>query len=394
MFGRAEPLATTITIVFKRNQHVQKNILRLFWQFSNPYKVRRGLAIFFPVLAVTMNAIAAPYILSRFLDKLQSGNVSLDNSWGLIAIYAGLIFVGEVIIWRLALYFTWTFEVSSQRDLYAAMFDKLTREDIAFHSDRFGGSLVSQTSKMLGAFERFWDMVIWSIVPMVSTIVGSVVILITLGLWQYGLFLICYASAFMVVVILVSRFLANINRREAAANNIMNGFLADMVTNVATVKAFGREKHELRDAKKVADDWKQASFTLRWGVLGATSAFSSMYALGAIAAFLFAVIGAEHGIASVGMVYLIFVYALNINRQLWEMNSITRNYSRVLGDADEMTKILLKDFSLVDRTSTKLNAKRGEVVLTNVRFAHDNGDGEQVFDNFNLSIPAGQRDTN
>ena len=322
---------------------MQKESLKLFWKFSNQHKIKRTLALIFPVIAVTVNAIAAPYVLSRFLDKLQEGSVTFANSLHLIIIYGVLIFVGEVILWRLALYFTWTFQINSMREVYLAVFRKLTMQDLNFHADRFGGSLVSQSSKLQGAFERFWDMIIWSIMPMLSTVIGSIIVLSVLGLWQYGIFLILYAFMFGIVVYFGSRFLTKRNREEAKASNATSGFLADIVTNINTVKAFGREMHEQKGADKSITTWHNASTHLKWGILTATSAFSTMYTIGAIGAFIFAVLSAESGIASAGMIYLVFIYALNINRQLWELNSITRTYNRVIGDADEMTRILKDD---------------------------------------------------
>lgn len=370
---------------------MQKNILRLFWNYSNGSKLYRALALLFPVIAVIVNAILAPYILSLFLDKLQSGSITLAGSWQLIVIYGILIFSGEVFLWRIALYFAWTFEINSMRAIYLAVFKKLASEDIDFHANRFGGSLVSQTSKLIGSFERFWDMIIWSIMPILATVIGSIVTLCIVGMWQYGLFLVIYSVTFAIVVFIFSRFLNERNRAEAEASNQNSGFLADMITNVGTVKAFGREKYEQRRAKTTVDNWHARSTHLKWGVIGATSAFSSMYALGATAAFIFAVLGAEHGIATAGMIYLVFIYALNINRQLWELNNITRAYSRVIGDAHEMTLILNKPLELVDTSGDRLHATKGKVLFDSVTFAHDGGKGEQVFKNFHLTIPAGQR---
>jgi ATP-binding cassette subfamily B protein len=174
-------------------------------------------------------------------------------------------------------------------------------------------------------------------------------------------------------------------------SNKNSGFLADMVTNVNTVKAFGREDEEYEGASHVITNWHNASTHLKWGTIGATTTFSSMTAIGATGALVFATLGAEYGIVSVGIVYLMFIYSLNINRQLWEMNHIMRMYNRVIGDAHEMTDILHTDFDLTDHSTDKLIANRGEVVFNDVTFTHDNGKGEQVFKNFNLTIPAGQR---
>lgn len=370
---------------------MQKDTLRLFWQFSRQNKLHRLLALTFPVIAVAVNAIVAPYVLSLFLDRLQSGSVTLANTWSLIAIYAALIFVGEVIVWRLALYFTWTFEIRGQQAIYLAIFSKLSREDLSFHANRFGGSLVSQSTKFMGAFERFWDMIIWDIMPILATVIGSIITLSILGLWQYGLFLVVYALVFAVIVYFGSRFLDERNRDEADRSNFTSGYLADVVTNISTVKAFGREDHEYASAKKHISRWFDASTRLKWGVIWATSAFSSMYAIGATGAFIFAVLGAQYGIASVGMVYLVFIYALNINRQLWQLNNITRTYSRVIGDSHEMTKILMKEFDLLDSSGTPLRPTHGAVSFEHVSFAYDAGEGEHVFNDFNLTIPSGQR---
>ncbi len=370
---------------------MQRKILALFWRASNRYTKQRLLALLFPVLATVINGILAPYVLSVFLDKLQKGHVSLDNSWGIIGIYTAVVILGEMVMWRLALYFAWTFEINAMRDIYQQVFDKLSRQPMTFHADRFGGALVSQSTKFASSFERFWDMIIWSLVPMITTILGSIVILTVLGYWQYAVFLMMYSLAFSGVVYGGSRFLADRNRQEAAAGNIISGYLADMITNVATVKAFGREPFELSQMGHHAKHWHSKSTHLKWGVIGATTAFSGMFVIGLIAALLFAVIGASYGVATAGMIYLIFIYALNINRQLWEFNNITRTYNRVIGDADEMTRILLADYTLVDHTSDKLQATQGKVEFKDVSFAHDNGDGEQVFRKFDLAIKPGQR---
>ena len=370
---------------------MQRKIISLFWNVGNPYRLQRFFALLFPVLAVAVNAILAPYVLSIFIDKLQIGGVTLENTWTLILFYGILIIIGEVFLWRLALYFAWTFEVNSIRDMYQLVFDKLSHEDLTFHADRFGGALISQSTKFLGAFERYWDMIVWSVMPMIATIVGSIIVMMWLGLWQYGLFLILYTIAFAFVVFYFSRFLAGRNRTEASAVNKAVGHIADMVTNVSTVKAFGRESYESDELRVHVKRWHAASTHLKWGVIGATSAFSGMYTIGAVGALLFAVLGAQYGVASAGTMYLIFIYALNINRQLWELNSISRTYNRVLGDADEMTKILEKDLLLVDASDDKLVVTQGKIELDNVSFVHDNGKGEAVFTNFDLTILPGQR---
>lgn len=369
----------------------QRHIIGLFWRSSRPYRLQRNLALFFPMLAVTINNIAAPYILSLFINRLQTGGISFENSAGLILMYAGLLLFGEVIVWRLALYFCWTFEIAGMHDLYQRIFSKLTRESASFHANRFGGSLVSQSTKLIGSYERFWDMIVWNIVPMATMTIGAIIVIAWSGFWPYALVLLLLACTFAGVVIISSRFLADANTKEAQAATRSSGYLADMITNVMTVKSFGREQYEEKQAARVSKDWHTRSTVLKWGVLKATSLYAVFMAVINIAALLFAVSLASSGQVAVGTVYLLFIYTLNVARQLWEINNIVRTYNRVIGDAADMSEILREPFSITDHSTTALDAYAGKITFDAVTFTHDDGNGEQVFRNFTLTIKPGER---
>ncbi len=370
---------------------MQKDIISLFWNSTRPYKLKLFLAVCFTIIAVSLTALVGPYILSLFLDQLQSGSVSIDNSLNLILTYAILVFVGEVVIWRFSLYFTWTFEVDTMRDIYQKIFRKLSRETMQFHASRFGGALVSQSNKFIGSYERFWDMIIWTMTPMLTSIIGAVAVLWYLSYWQYALFLLLLAVGFGVAVFVSSRFLADRNKREAQASTKSTGYLADVVTNIATVKSFGREKYELSQAAQYNNDWRDKSFSLKWGVIKATSIYASFLAVIQIAALLFAVVFASNSTIAIGSIYLMFVYTMTVGRQMWEMNNIVRTYNRVIGDSHDMTEILLQPNDITDVSDAALTITHGKIDFTDVAFTHDAGEGERVFKNFTLSIPAGQR---
>lgn len=370
---------------------MQKDIISMFWRYAKRYKFKRSLAIFFAVIAVTASALVGPYILSLFLNQLQAGTVSLDNSLGLIITYAVIVFVGEVVVWRLALYFTWTFQVEAMRDIYQDIFSKLSSETMDFHANRFGGALVSQSNKFIGSFERFWDMIIWTLTPMLTSIIGAVAVLWYMSHWQFALFLLLFAIGFCVTVFVSSRFLASRNKREAQASTRSTGYLADMVTNIATVKSFGREEYELAKAGQVNSDWLNKSFSLKWGVLKATSVYATFLATINVAALLFAVVFASNGSIAIGSIYLMFVYTMTVGRQMWEMNNVVRTYNRVVGDAYDMTEILKQPNAITDTSATVLDVPRGTIAFNDVTFTYDDEDGEHVFKHLNLTIPAGQR---
>ena len=94
--------------------------------------------------------------------------------------------------WRIVLYLMWTLETIMQRDIANKVFAKLSGETMFFHSNKFGGSLVSQNSKLSSCVERFWGELVWAVLPLVISLTGSIVILSML-LWQYALFLFMFS---------------------------------------------------------------------------------------------------------------------------------------------------------------------------------------------------------
>jgi ATP-binding cassette subfamily B protein len=369
---------------------MQKNTFRLFWRYAKTYRWRLAAALLFPVLAVTANSLLSPYVLSQIINRIQAGGVTLENTGNLIITYAVLQVVGEVILWRIALFATWTFEVNSQRDLSVDIFDKLSNESLGFHANRFGGSLVSQSTKLVGAFERFWDTIIWQLLPVITAI-GSIVIFTSFIYWQYSLFILVMTIIFAVSIYKGSTFMRELNKKEAQASTKLSGFLADMVTNVTAVKAYGNEKNEYKKHFSRANEWRGTSLDTMKGFLKISTGYSLLISVVTVGALIVAVYASEKNLIAIGTVYLLLTYTLNASRQMWEMNGIMRNYNRIMGDSYDMVEILAKPYDLVDKRAAALTTTKGAIEFDGVSFIHDNGEGEQVFDNFSVTIKPGER---
>ena len=369
---------------------MQGSILRLFWRSAWHYPIRTAIALINPVITVIIGAFAGPYIISLLLGILQSGTITLEASLPLIVLYGLTQIYGEVIGWRITLFAAWTMEISSNRDLYLKIFRHLSEQSLAFHANRFGGSLVSQTSKFTGAFERFWDTLIFQLVPVITSVLAAIVIL-GFFFWQYAAFLALMSIIFAVFVFYTSRSMAVLNKNEAQASTAMNGRLADMITNVMAVKAHGHETREDQEAYKLASKWFDRSRQTMVGFLKVSSGYSSLIVTINVVALIAAIWASEHHLISIAVVYLAVTYTFTVARQLWEMNNIMRNYNRIMGDAHDMAEILQIDPSVADSTKKVLLAANGKIDFTNITFTHDGEKGETLFNDFNLSIKAGEK---
>ena len=374
-----------------KNKPNSKEIFRLFWKTSAPYKHRRNLAIFFAMLTLVVTIFVGPLIIAQLLSIIQHNQLhDSKNLWTLIALYSVSGLWSSVIGWRLVLYLVWTFETAMQRDLYAQCFSKLTNQTLFFHSNKFGGSLVSQTNKLVGAVESFWDTIIWSVLPLVVSLVGSIIVLSTL-LWQYALFLLIFSIVFSIVVYYGSKPMAKLTKKEAKASNKLNGQLADVISNVLAVKSSGAEATEQKFFAKTVSSWRNSSLDVMRGFLKVSTVYSSINMVIKIGAIAFAVYAAQNDLVSVASVYLIITYTGSVAHELWNMNGIMRNYNRIIGNANDMVEILQTPTTLIDKSDLKLKVTNGEISMDKITFTHDEGQGDTLFHDFSLDIKPGEK---
>jgi len=369
---------------------LQKTIISLFWHSATKYPWRVFVVLANPIITVAIGAFVGPYLISQILGQLQSGYITLDASWGLVIGYALTQIYGEIIGWRVTLYAIWTMQIHAQRDLYQRVFRHLSEQSLSFHANRFGGSLVSQNSKLTSAFERFWDTLTFQVMPVITSVISAIIIL-SFVFWQYAVFLAAMSIVFATFVFLSSRFMRELNTREAQASTAMTGRLADMITNVMAVKAHGNEEPEEKSAYRLTSVWMERSRASMRGFLKVSTGYSALTSLTNVVALVAAIWASEHQLISIATVYLAVTYTFTVARQLWEMNNIMRNYNRIMGDAHDMAEILQMTPVVQDKSNETLAAERGEISFRKATFTHDEGAGDTLFKNFTLDIPAGQK---
>lgn len=368
---------------------MQKDTLLLFWRTAMRYPFRTFGALFGSTATVVVAGFVGPFIIAQLLELLQADNLTFDSALPLLVTYIFVQIYGQVIGGRINLYLTWTMETAGQRDLYEKIFHKLTAHSLGFHANKFGGALVSQTTKLVSAFERFWDTLIWQFIPSIASIIAATIIL-SFFFWQYAVALAVISILFMVVVFFGSRYMKKTNREEAQAMTATNAYVADAVTNIATIKAYGSESVENKGLLRKANFYRGKSLANMRAFLGVSTAYSSLITILYVAAFVAAIWAAEYHVISVATVYLAVTYTFTVGRQLWEMNSIMRNYHRLMGDAHDMVEILEQEASVNDNSTKKLRITEGNVSFKDVTFTHqDNNDA--LFNDFSLDIPHGQR---
>lgn len=348
------------------------------------------LMIVTQVLFSILTTTVAPIFVSQLLTHIANGSAAIATSTGLLAGYAVILFFGDVVSVRLTIAMAYVSESKMQATVTGRVLRHLTSKSLGYHSNRMSGGIVSDSGKLNGSIERFWDTLIFTAVPIATTIV-SVCIVLSFIFWQYAVALAVLSIIIITIIIRAQSAIAPISRQVADRSSAMTAYFADVVSNIATVKAFAREKSELRAYDERVTIWRQTNLKEMKNVLFITGTFGVMMMMMNISAFVAAILATQYHIATIGITYLVISYTLNVVSQLWSVAGTTRAYIRIVGDAGPMIATLDDEVELKDPANPeKLKIKEGLITFDNVTFTHDENE-DTLFENFNITIQPGER---
>ncbi len=365
-----------------------------YWAHVRHYpRYLSGILLSVPV-TILINNYLPPLIISSVLQKLSTHRYERPEIWpvfghSLVAYF--LLLVIGVGTWRLVDAFAWRLEAHVQRELAEEVFDHMIRQTADFHANNFGGSLVSQNSKLLGGYIRTADTTMFNVYPLfIGLVLTSVILHHRAGV--FVLVLDVFAICYMVAALAISRHTQKASSAFATAESTQTGYLADAITNVMTIKSYARGAYERARFHKATTNSYRLLFQFarahrqqmnRLGILSRLISGSSL-TLAVISVVIF------H--ANIGVMFLILSYTARIVDQLFEFsNTALRNYARAWGDAADMVKILHQAPTVVDpEVPDSQPIADGKIEFNNVSFQHA-GAAKPLFDKLSLQVKQGEK---
>lgn len=378
----------------KNEKNTIRRTLYYYWQEIWRYKwYSLGILITTPIV-VFVRGILAPLIFAELINRVSAGDIPADELWQtLLPIGLGFIavfFVSSVFLEKLRLWFCWKMEIKAMYNLSTKCFNRLSEQSMQFHNDRFGGSLVSQTGKFVHGFERLVDSITWNVLYLLSSLVFIIIVLMQ-DVPIFAVIIAGFSILYAVIAFVSYKSTEGLNEAEAKAETKQSGQLADSISNIMTVKGYGREEHERRRYAGTANATFSASRNLMRSMIKRDVVFSIVYVGIMVALIIFLIGGPGWFGISVGVMVLIVSYTQQVLLSLWDINHIFRDFNRVFGDAHEMTLILDEPRVVKDaRGAKELKVNKGAVNFDNILFAHPDAK-EAIFRDFSLDIKVGER---
>ena len=377
-----------------RKQINIKRTLKNLNNYNRKYKKLFWIATLGSIFGVLFQDILAPFAISRAFLKMQSAYARHQYvNFGYLVPYViafTVFMILGLIIWRIQGYSAWLIEDKVEKDMIIDAFDKLEHKGQTFHSNRFGGSLVSQVNKYVGAYERLMDEYFWSILTGIVSLLGSLIVLWIVAP-KFALLLIAIV---IIYVFLISKRVKtqmpyNIELSESESKRTAE--LADAITNSSNIRAFANEEYELDRFKKTAYDTSKKRTKLAFEVFKSEIASHTMTNTFRILAFSYGVIAVTAFHSSASILYLVISYSSGIVDKLWQFGRTLRNINQGLSDSNEMLNTLEVAEEIKNpENPEKSKISRGDINFSDVLFTH-NENKNALFKDFNVHIKQGEK---
>lgn len=370
-----------------------KFTLTTYWQHAKKYKSK--LLIIYPLMTVAQIAedIIAPIIVSGILTKLAQNNIealAFSKIWPLLLIIT-LIELSAHLLWNVVVRTFWRTQDIIQRDLAMTVFTHLNTMSYRFYSDRFAGSLVNQSNKFVGSFERLTDPLTWNIYKLIVSFVFTSIVLFSKAP-AVVIAIMLIATIYIPVVWKFRKKQIPFNKKWASAETKRTGQLADNISNIMAVKSFANEKFEEKRMQIRSQDVHERSMDTMHINMRQELVSGALQRSINISVIIISVVLAVKGKIEVGTIYLALTFTTAILRRLWDLNNTFRQFTRVFGDSSDMAEILQMEPEVADPAiPVPFRAEQGLIQLKNVTFWYpDNGGTNTLFDKLSLTIAPGE----
>ena len=339
------------------------------------------------VVAAVGCAVASQYAVKGLVDTL-SGTPSGLKLWGAVGVLLGLV-AGDNLLWRAAGWASTYAFVAVGGDIRLDLFNHLSGHGTRYFVERFPGALAGRITAAATAAWTIENSLTWTTIPPGLAVITSIAVLGTIN-WKLTLGL-------MIVVLILG---ATIGKLAASGRHLhqafaghaasVSGDLADIVSNISLVRAFGaasREHARLSGLIETEMEAQRASLRSleRLRLFHAFSVFAVTSGVLAWSVQLW-----RRGEVSTGDVVLTTTLGFTVLHASRDFAMALVDLVQQFAKLGEAVQVLGLPHEMEDAPDARPLIPRGcAISFRNVSFSYPNG--QPVLQNFNLDVRPGEK---
>jgi ATP-binding cassette subfamily B protein len=339
-------------------------------------------------VAAVACSVGTQYGVKFLVDGLSAGPGRAGGVWLAFALLMSLI-TADNFLWRIA---SWTASftfVGVTGDLRRDIFRHLTGHAPSYFSDRLPGMLTSRITATSNAVYTVENMFVWNVLPPCAATVAAIALVFTVSLpMAVGLSLV--AGVMVVIMFRLAAAGRPLHHDFASKAAAVDGEMADIVTNMPLVRAFGGflREHRRFDAT-VAREMEARRRSLFY--LEKLRIFHAVVTIIlALSLLAWAIMLWQRGAATTGDVVLICTLGLSVLHATRDLAVALVDITQHIARLSEALATLLVPHELCDHPEATPLVRRGaSVKFEQIQFRY--GEGQQIFEDLNLSFMPGER---
>lgn len=365
-------------------------VLRYYWPFIKKHPIRFWGGFVVTALALAAADIFAPFYIREIIDTISVAERTPEAKEALMhLIFAfSMLLVAQFVLFRAADLMAMTFRNTVIKNLTDFTFEKLLNQSYAFFTNNFSGSLVAKTARFRRSFHVLYDNLLYTLWWPITPLIGMFIILFGTDK-RLGIFFLSWSAVYIIVTMFVTWKKIPYDVLKAQKDSLVTARLADSVTNILNIKMFASRRQEearfkdetTQEARARGNAWMFQTF-----IFTLQAFFMIVLEIGGLYLSIHLWLIGE---ITVGTIVLAQLYYTMVFGYLWNLGRGLVMMSEAMSDAQEMIEILETKPDIEDsKYAEPPRIKKGAIHFDNVTFSHT---GEDLFKDFSLKIPAGQK---
>ncbi|MGV8141029.1 MAG: ABC transporter ATP-binding protein [Candidatus Woesearchaeota archaeon] len=367
--------------------------LKIYFGMLKKYKM---LFIF---LLLIVLIVEATYVADRFLFKVivdrgteyGAGTLSVEGLIHIMSIvaiiYASIVLVKSSGKW-LMLRSVNKLESNLITDVKIRFFNHLVTLSHKFHTNNKTGSMISRLSRGGRAIERMTDIITFNVAPLIFQLVIVSVSMMAFDLTS-GLIVFLTVTMFIGYSFVIQQIQRPSSMKANDVEDFEKGKIADMFTNIDSIKHFGKEKYIKDRFLQITSETKYW-MKKNWDYYNWLDAGQSIIlSIGTFCLVYFPLVKFIHNEISLGTIVFIYtVYGALIGPLFGFVHGM-REYFRVMVDFQSLFEYNKIEQDVKDKSDAQpAKVDAGYIDINKIRFKFGQ---RQIFDGFSLVVPKNKK---
>lgn len=306
--------------------------------------------------------------------------------------FPAFLYIGTEIylsfIWRLSGFAALHCYPQTSNAILLKTYRYVQNHSYKYFVEKAGGSITSKIKGIVQGFDTFMSGVQYRVG---GPFMAGILSIVAIGFINipFALFLTVWAVAFMFIMVKLSRKMESLSFAESESRHILNGRIADTITNIFTLFSFSARTYEYKHlASHIENDLlprqkKAIKFDILFQITGA-----SLYIL-LLSACIASVIYLKYrGSISMGDIYFVLSLTQGFIENCWRITSESQYILKNIGDLKSSFSIIATPNDADSLEDKKLNVNVPSICFSDIAFSHSK---KAVFENLSFFIKPGEK---